>query len=137
MSRVEAFATGIKIESSNQSPFWGPIKGSKTAKINGSRTHDCNMTFDPLKIKCSRAPEGNNQAIKHTFCSLDLGRKRKRLNRWHVSDYALVLHCNQLLVVGNRLAHKLGTSLSTVFNIKILTEPVGFFLHESSKIIAT
>ena len=26
MSHVEAFATGIKIESSDQSPFWGLIK---------------------------------------------------------------------------------------------------------------
>ena len=29
MSHVEAFATGIKIESSDESPFWGPIKGSR------------------------------------------------------------------------------------------------------------
>ena len=29
MSYVDVFATGIKIESSNQSPFWGPIKGSR------------------------------------------------------------------------------------------------------------
>ena len=29
MSRVEAFATGIKIESSDQSPFGGLIKGSR------------------------------------------------------------------------------------------------------------
>ena len=29
MSHVEAFMTGIKIESSNQSPFGGPIKGSR------------------------------------------------------------------------------------------------------------
>ena len=29
MSRVEAFATGIKIESSDQSPLGGPIKGSR------------------------------------------------------------------------------------------------------------
>ena len=29
MSRVEAFAAGIKIESSDQSPFEGPIKGSR------------------------------------------------------------------------------------------------------------
>ena len=29
MSRVEAFATGIKTESSDQSPFGGPIKGSR------------------------------------------------------------------------------------------------------------
>ena len=28
MSCVEAFATGIKIRSSDQSPSWGPIKGS-------------------------------------------------------------------------------------------------------------
>ena len=28
MSRVEAFATGIKTESSDQSPLGGPIKGS-------------------------------------------------------------------------------------------------------------
>ena len=63
MSCVEVLATGIKIESSNQRPFWGPIKGSRIAKINRSRTHGCNLTFDPLKIKCSRASEGNNQAI--------------------------------------------------------------------------
>ena len=63
MSRVEVLTTGIKIESSNQRPFWGPIKESRIAKINQSRTHSCNLTFDPLKIKCSRASEGNNQAI--------------------------------------------------------------------------
>ena len=45
-----------------------------------------------------------------------------------MSDYPLVLHCNKLFViVGNGLAHKLRASLSTVFNIKILTEPVGGF----------
>ena len=60
MSRVEVLATGIKIESSNQRPFWGLIKGSRIAKI---KTHGCNFTFDPLKIKRSRASEGNNQAI--------------------------------------------------------------------------
>ena len=49
MSRVEVLVTGIKIESSNQRPFWGPIKGSKIAKITQSRTHGCNLTFDPLK----------------------------------------------------------------------------------------
>ena len=47
MFRVEVLATGIKIESSNQKPFWGPIKGSRIAKINRSRTHGCNLTFDP------------------------------------------------------------------------------------------
>ena len=63
MSRVEALATGIKIESSNRSPFWGQIKGSRIAKLNKSRTHGCNLTFDPFKIKHSRASEGNDQAI--------------------------------------------------------------------------
>ena len=55
MSCVEVFATGIKIESSNQRP-----KGSRIAKI---KTCGCNLTFNPLKIKCSRASEGNDQAI--------------------------------------------------------------------------
>ena len=63
MSRVEVLVTGIKIESSNQRPFWGLIKGSRIAKINLSRTHSCNLTFVPLKIKCSRASEGNDQVI--------------------------------------------------------------------------
>ena len=51
---VETFATGIKLESSDQIPFRVPIKGSKISfivKINRSRTHHCNLTFDPLKIK--------------------------------------------------------------------------------------
>ena len=60
MSCVEVLATGVKIESSNQRPFWGPIKGSRIAKI---KTHGCNLTFDPLKIKWSRASEGKDQAI--------------------------------------------------------------------------
>ena len=52
----------IKQSSADQGDFW-------TAKINGSRTHGCNLTFDPLKIKHSRTSEGNNQAIKHTFAN--------------------------------------------------------------------
>ena len=50
MSRVAALVTGIKIESSDQTPFWRLIKGSRFAKINGSRTHSYNLTFDSLKI---------------------------------------------------------------------------------------
>ena len=34
MFRVEVLVTGIKIESSNQRPFWGLIKVSRIAKIN-------------------------------------------------------------------------------------------------------
>ena len=50
MSHVEAFATGIKIESSDQSPFWGLIK--VTSELN----------------QWIKNTEGNDQAIKHTFC---------------------------------------------------------------------
>ena len=55
----------------------------------------------------------------------------KCLNRRHVRDHLLVLtvqefiNCNKLLVlVGNRLVHKQGTSLSTVFNVKVARSPV-------------
>ena len=52
---VETFATGTEFESSDQISFRVPIRGSKnnhqTVKINRSRTHCCNLTFDPLKIK--------------------------------------------------------------------------------------
>ena len=91
MFRVEVLATRIKIESSNRRPFWGLIKGS--------RIHGCNLTFDPLKIKCSKASEGNNQAI---FGDQKLDPGCKHLNRQHASDYLLVLHCNELSVLINR-----------------------------------
>ena len=75
-----------------------------------------------------------NEAHILPIKSLDPG--CKSLNRRHVSDYPLVLHCNKLLILaGNRLAHKLGTRLSTVLNIKILTEPVGGF--SMSPVLAT
>ena len=92
MSRVEAFATGIKIESSDQTPFWRPIKGSRwprAAKINRSRVRSCNLTFDPENqaIKSLRRERSSNQAhfllIKHFDCG------RKRFNRQHISDYPL------------------------------------------------
>ena len=60
MSCVEVLATGIKIESNNQRPFWGPINWYQELLKS---IHSCNSTFDPLKIKCSRASEGNDQAI--------------------------------------------------------------------------
>ena len=59
MSCVEAFVTGIKIESSDQSPF---VKSTNQEIMCG-----CNLIFDSLKIKQSRASEGNDQVIKHTF----------------------------------------------------------------------
>ena len=39
----------------------------QTAEINKSRTYNCNLTFETLKIKWSRLSEGNNQAINHIF----------------------------------------------------------------------
>ena len=57
MSRVEAFGTGIKIESSDQSPFGGWIKVTcKLLKINNQ---ECLAAVSPLTlgskvIKCLR-----------------------------------------------------------------------------------
>ena len=62
MSRVEAFATGIKIESGDQSPFLGG--GSRdqgdlqTAKNQQSRMRGCNLTFDPSKSSDQEPPKG-------------------------------------------------------------------------------
>ena len=61
MSRVEAFATAIKIESSDQSPFGGPIKGSRwPPNCYKSTIKNALLQSDlwPLKIKRSRASEG-------------------------------------------------------------------------------
>ena len=58
MSRVEAFATRIKIQSSDQSPFWEPIKGSRLPPNCDNqmiKNRDSDSTF---KIKQSRAFEG-------------------------------------------------------------------------------
>ena len=82
MSRVEVLATGIKIRSSNQRPFWGPIKGSRIAKINRSRTHGCNLTFDPLKTSTQGPQKG---MIKQFLPIKSLDSGRKHLNRQHVS----------------------------------------------------
>ena len=68
MSCVNAFATGIKLESSNQRLFLRADQGIKTtsqiAKIKRSRTCSCNLTFDLYEIKHFRR---DDQAIKHTF----------------------------------------------------------------------
>ena len=96
MFRVEVLATRIKIESSNQRPFWGPIKGSRITKINQLRTRGCNLTFDPLKIKSLRRKQSSN------FGDQKVDPGCKHLNRQHASDYSLVLHCNKLSVLINR-----------------------------------
>ena len=49
MSHVEVFVTGIKVESSDQSPFESQSRDQgnlRTVKIKESRTSGCNLTFD-------------------------------------------------------------------------------------------
>ena len=59
-------------------------------------------------------PELGLQRSRAIFADQNLDPGRKHLNRRHVSDHPLVIHSNKLSVIGNRLAHKLRTSLSTV-----------------------
>ena len=59
MSCVEALATGIKIESSDQNPFWGQIKGPRIAKIIEEHT----AAPWPFENQALKTSEGNDQAI--------------------------------------------------------------------------
>ena len=64
MSRVEVLATGMKIESKqSKALLWDRSRDQELLKINQSRTHSCNLIFDPLQIKRSRASVGNDQTI--------------------------------------------------------------------------
>ena len=55
MSRVEVLATGIKTESEqSKALLGGRSRDQELLKINRSRTHSCNLTFNPLE----------NQALK-------------------------------------------------------------------------
>ena len=107
MSRVEAFVTGIKIESSDQSPFGGANQGIKVtsellkinnqqSKINNQQStiknQECTTAMWPLTlwnqaIKSLRRVRSSDQAhflpIKKPNCS------RKRFYRQHVRDYPL------------------------------------------------
>ena len=86
MSHVEVFVTmQITIESSDQSPFWGWSRDEGdlwAGKIIKLGTCGCNLTFDPLKIKSSRASEGNDQA--HFLPIKNLDPSRKLFNKWHI-----------------------------------------------------
>ena len=110
------FATWIKIESSDQSPLWGPIKvASKLLKSTDQR-----LKFDlwPLTlknqaIKSLRREQSSDQAHFLLIKNFDCG--CKRFNRWHISDYPLhVPHvpvyyfwsqytCNELLTLAKAL----------------------------------
>ena len=95
MSRVEVFVTGIKIESSNQSPFWELIK--VTSKLRKSKDLKHAAPIRPLTCKKSSGQEllkgrSSDQAIKHTFWQSNLDPGHKCFNRWHISDYPLNLN---------------------------------------------
>ena len=82
MSCVEAFVTGIKIESGNQSAFggWSRDQGSlRVPKINRSRMYCCSLTFDPWK--------SSDQESSALFADHD--HSHNRFNRQHISDYPL------------------------------------------------
>ena len=83
MSHVEALATGIKIGSSDQSPFRELIKvTSEPWKSNGQEPQ---LQFDPLNIERSRASEGNDQVYFLPVKNFDPATNAS--NRWHISDY--------------------------------------------------
>ena len=96
---VEAFATGIKMESSDQRSFFGADQDEFWATNINRSTHFLRYywgvaTFCPLnsrKIKRSRASERSDQAIKDDFHwsikILDHG--HKRFYRRRVCDYPL------------------------------------------------
>ena len=89
MSHVEGYATRIKIESSNQSPFWRLIKGSGGLWTANQWINNTYLQFNVWPFE--------NQALKSlrrewsSFADQNLDPGHKRLNRWHVSDYPLVL----------------------------------------------
>ena len=61
---------GSKLNQAIKALFGGRSRDQgdlRTAKINRSRMHGCNLYFDLSKIKRPRASEGYDQAIKHTF----------------------------------------------------------------------
>ena len=74
MSLVEAFATGIKMKSIHQHPFWeliGDWHDLQMAKIKGSMTlkrHIYHFVFWTTVNQWSRASKGSNQVIKFKFC---------------------------------------------------------------------
>ena len=89
MSRVEAFATRIKIESSDQSPFLRADQRIKitfwTAKIKESKMCTCNLAFDPQKIKQSKVLERTIQWSSTFYFQSNKSRSWSQ----NISDYSL------------------------------------------------
>ena len=86
MFRVEAFATGIKIESWDQSPFGGPIKGSRWPP-NCQIKKKAQLQFDlwPLKIKWSRAWEREQSSNQVHFLWLQMLQQATVTTPWSAS----------------------------------------------------
>ena len=91
MSHVEAFATRIKIESSDQSPF-GADQGIKVAsKLQKAKDQErvCPI-ISPLNHKKSSNQEllkGRSSDQAHFLLIKDLDPGHQRFNRRHMSDY--------------------------------------------------
>ena len=88
MSPVEAFATGIKIESSDQSPFWEPIKGSSPPpNYENQRIKNTPLQFDlwPIKNQAIKSFLKGRSSDQAHFLLIKkyLDPSRKRFNRRH------------------------------------------------------
>lgn len=60
---LKRFVTRMKIESSVQSLFWEPIKGSRV-KINGSRMRGYNLTFQPRTLFAVQKSWSQSQTLQ-------------------------------------------------------------------------
>ena len=120
---IEAFATGIKIESSDQSPFGRPIKGSRWPQNCKKQVQGHTATIWPLTlgnqvIKSVRKERWSNQV--HFLLIKKLDRSHKCFNRWHISDYPLIMAdhllvpCTQLVDQGSEHHQKSCRTLSLI-----------------------
>ena len=116
MSRVEELATVIKIESSNQRTFWEPIKDQESLK---SIDQERMAAIWPLTLE-NQALEGLRRKQSSNFLPIKslipvantwIG-SMQATTPWSYTVYKLSVLINW--AIGNRLAHKLETSMSTV-----------------------
>ena len=85
MSHVKALATKIKIESSDQRPFWEQIK--VTSILWKARGQEC-VGIWPLNNCKSSDRKLQKEPISDEHQSFDLG--HKHFNRQHISDSTLI-----------------------------------------------
>ena len=75
----------------DQSPFGGRSRDQGGLQAAKSTVQNTQLQFDllPMKIKRSRALEGNDEAIKHTFCHLKILIVVANASTGNTSDYPL------------------------------------------------